>query len=275
MLLTGQVGLVTGAGRGIGAAIACGLAAEGMAVAAVARTQAQVAETVAAIEAAGGRAVALVGDVANADDVRRMTSLAVERLGPVDLLVNNAGRAPVLTGPLWKGDAEDWWGVLEVNLRGPMLACHAVLPSMLDRGSGRVVTIGSLAGANAWGDGSAYAVSKAAVSRLTDSLADSLRDTGVCVFDLNPGLVRTSMTDAHPELFGHLSDDDFDPPELAAAAVVRIATGDLDALTGRMLTAEDPFDDLVAAASTIGDLDARALRLRTFGSADPLSVAYD
>ena len=128
--LAGQVGLVTGGGRGIGAAIACALADEGMAVAVMSRSEAQLAATVAAIEQSGGHAIAVAGDVAQARDVDRVIHHVVGELGPVDLLVNNAGRGPERFGPFWEADMDDWWKVLAVNLLGPALASRAVLPDM-------------------------------------------------------------------------------------------------------------------------------------------------
>ncbi len=97
---------------------------------------------------------------------------------------------------------QDWWDVLRVNLLGPALGCHVVLPGMLARGRGRIVTIGSLTGADPNATFTSYAVSKAAVMRPTDSLTMSLSGTGVLVFELNPGLVHTTALDAHPDRSG-------------------------------------------------------------------------
>ncbi len=148
MKLAGQVGIVTGAGRGIGTGIALALAREGMAVAVTSRSGDQLDQVVATIESEGGRAIAVVGDVADHHDAQRVVRRAEEELGPVDLLVNNAGRGPRRFCPLWEADMQDWWDVLRVNLLGPALGCHVVLPGMLARGRGRIVTIGSLTGAD-------------------------------------------------------------------------------------------------------------------------------
>lgn len=268
--LLGQVGLVTGGGRGIGAAIACALAEEGMAVAVTSRSADQLAATVARIEHARGHAIAVVGDIADPDDVDRIFQHVTTELGPVDLLVNNAGRGPARFGAFWEADMVDWWSVLAVNLLGPALASHAVLPDMVARRTGRIVNIGSLAGGGPWDDAVSYVVSKAALMRLTDSLSAALEGTGVGVFELNPGLVRTALLDTHPTMFANLPDDVFTPVEFAAAAVVRIAAGHLDALRGRILDADDNFDDLVVRADEIRAIDARTLRVRTFGAHDPL-----
>lgn len=268
--LAGQVGLVTGGGRGIGAAIACALADEGMAVAVMSRSEAQLAATVAAIEQSGGHAIAVAGDVAQARDVDRVIHHVVGELGPVDLLVNNAGRGPERFGPFWEADMDDWWKVLAVNLLGPALASRAVLPDMRARGRGRIVNIGSLSGGGTWDEAVSYVVSKAALMRLTDSLSSALKGSGVSVFELNPGLVRTALLDTHPDMFADLPDDAFTPVDKAASAVVRVAAGDLDVLRGRILDADDDFDDLIARAAELRALDARTLRVRTFGAHDPL-----
>ena len=147
MKLSGQVGIVTGAGRGIGTGIALALAREGMAVAVTSRSGDELNRVVARIEEEGGRALAVVGDVADLEDVRRVVRRTVEELGAIDLLVNNAGRGPERFCPLWEADMTDWWDVMRVNVLGPALGCHAVIPDMLVRGRGRIVTIGSLTGA--------------------------------------------------------------------------------------------------------------------------------
>jgi NAD(P)-dependent dehydrogenase (short-subunit alcohol dehydrogenase family) len=269
--LSGQVGIVTGAGRGIGTGIALALAREGMAVAVTSRSGDQLDQVVATIESEGGRAIAVVGDVADHVDAQRVVRRAVEELGPVDLLVNNAGRGPQRFCPLWEADMQDWWDVLRVNLLGPALGCHVVLPGMLARGRGRIVTIGSLTGADPHPTFTSYAVSKAAVMRLTDSLAMSLSGTGVLMFELNPGLVRTTALDAHPDVFGAIPDEEYTPVAVPAAAVVRLASGELDALQGRILDAsEDDFDEMLARVDEIVALDARVLRVRSYGADDPL-----
>ncbi|MDT7571397.1 MAG: hypothetical protein QOE05_1571 [Actinomycetota bacterium] len=273
MKLAGQVGIVTGAGRGIGTGIALALAREGMAVAIISRNATELDAVAATIAAEGGRAVGVVADVADAADVSRVLARTVTELGPVDLLVNNAGRGPERFCPAWEADMADWWDVLRVNVLGPAMGCHAVLPGMIARGSGRVVTIGSLTGADPHPTFTSYAVSKAAVMRLTDSLASSLTGTGVRVFELNPGLVHTPAIDLHPSVFGHLTEDDFTPVAVPASAVVRIATGELDALHGRILDAsEDDFDDMLARADDLVARDARTLRVRSYGDDDPLHV---
>ena len=118
--LSGQVALVTGGGRGIGRAMALALAKAGAAVAVAARTEEQLAETVALVEQASGRATAVTADVTDQQAVDRMASEVEQQLGPVDLLVNNAGAGDP-GGPIWEVDPDRWWRVLDVNIRGPFL----------------------------------------------------------------------------------------------------------------------------------------------------------
>ena len=253
--LSGQVALVTGGGRGIGERIARELAAAGMRVAVSGRSADEVQATAAEI---GGAAI--VGDVSRRADVQRMVGETERELGPVDLLVNNAG----ITGerrPAWEEEPEAWWHVFEVNVLGAFLCCRAVLPAMIERGRGRIVNVSS--GASYLPPtgrelGTAYGPSKAALSRFSELLAAQARPHGVFVFQISPGLVRSAMTEhTFP------ADAPWTPPELAPRLVRAIASGRVDALAGRYLHAEhDDVDDIAARADEIVERDLNALRLR-------------
>jgi len=248
--LEGQVALVTGGGRGIGANIARELAAAGMRVAVSARTREQVEAVAAEI---GGLAV--VADVSDADSVQGLVDEVERRLGPLDLLVANAGVG--LREVAWEVDPREWWRVFEVNVLGVHLSCRAVIPGMLGRGRGRIVITGSGAAYLPGATSTAYPASKAAVCRYAETLANDLRDR-IPVFVISPGLVRTEMTE------GSFSDNaPWTPPELAPRLVRKLAEGSLDPLAGRYIHAEhDDPDDLAARADEIVEQDLNAIRLK-------------
>lgn len=192
--LKGQVALVTGGGRGIGRAIAQTLASAGAAVAVVARSSHEATETVRLIEHAGGRALAISGDVTDAQATQRAIVFIEQSLGPVDVLVNNAGIAKPLA-PLWESDVDEWWRGMEVNMLGPVLCTRFVLPGMLSRRRGRSINISSRAGAMAMTHFSSYVCSKTALVRLTECLALETSSHGIAVFAIAPGTVSTAMSE--------------------------------------------------------------------------------
>jgi 3-oxoacyl-[acyl-carrier protein] reductase len=244
--LAGRRALVTGGGRGIGANIARELASAGMRVVVSARSRDEV-DSVA--DEIGGTAVA--GDVSNAEDVRRM----VDAAWPVDLLVANAGTGN--RGVAWEIDPAEWWRVFEVNVLGVHLCCSAVVPRMLERGSGRIVIVGSGAAYLPGATETGYTASKAAVCRYGETLSNALAGR-LPVFVISPGLVRTEMTE------GHLPDDaPWTPPEAAPRLVRALASGRLDRLSGRYLHAEhDPPEELERRVDAILAGDFNAIRLR-------------
>jgi len=269
--LSGQVAVVTGGGRGLGCAYAAALAAAGAAVAIVARSADQLAEAAETIVAAGGRALALPADVTRAEDVARVAQEVERELGPVDLLVNNAGMAPPV-GPLWEADREEWWRNVEVNLRGAFLPCHTFLPGMIARGLGRIVNVASGSGISAIPYFSAYVTSKTALIRMTEVLAAELRDTGVAVFSIEPGTVRTAMVEDIVRSdegqrwlpwLQRIFDEELDvTPEHSAEMVLLLASGRADRLSGRFLNRLDDLEALLAGADEIAATDLLTLRLR-------------
>jgi len=267
--LEGKVALVTGAGRGIGRAVAASLAGAGAALGITARTESDLSETVAQVRGRGTPTVAVPGDASVPADVDNVI-LAVERqLGPIHLLVNNAGIAGSVERRLWEEDRDEWWRIVEVNLRGPMLFAHAVLPGMVSRGRGYIVNINSLAGARALPGFSAYSVSKAALFRMTDILAASLEKTGVCVFDLSPGLVRTAMTRALP-IWASAAEDAWTPAEKTGELILKLTSGRFDELRGRFIRATEDVDALLDQIRSAATRDARKLRLVPTGPDDPV-----
>jgi NAD(P)-dependent dehydrogenase (short-subunit alcohol dehydrogenase family) len=270
--LGGQVAIVTGGGRGIGRAMARELAMAGAAVAAIARSGDQLAETMALIEGNGGRAIAFPADVTDQHAVERAVAETERQLGPVDLLVNNAGGGGQV-GPLWEVEPDEWWRCVEVNLRGPFLCVRAVLPSMIARRSGRIIITSSLAATGPWPYMSAYAISKAAVTRLGENLAAEVEAYGISVFALHPGPVRTASwatllsdeaKEYMPDMAEYASQEESGiPPERAAELVLFLASGQADALSGCFISVDDDVVDMVQHAEQIRHKGSHTLRLRT------------
>jgi len=268
--LDGQVALVTGAGRGIGRAIALALSDAGAAVAVCARSLDEVSGVAGQIQGCGRHALAVRCDVTDRQEVQGMVAAVEETLGPVDLLVNNAGQfGPV--GPLAATDPDQWWQALEVNLRGPLYCTRAVLPGMLARGHGRIVNVSSGAGLTAIPMLSAYVVSKTALYRLSENLAAETCGHGVMVFAIDPGLVRTAITESalscgEPSIehwfTGAFASQQDVSPESAATLVVYLASGAADVLSGRNIDVSDDVAQMVARAAEIEQHDLYVLRER-------------
>jgi NAD(P)-dependent dehydrogenase (short-subunit alcohol dehydrogenase family) len=268
--LTGQVAIITGGGRGIGKAIALGLAQEGASVALVARSEDQLAETVKEITQPGSRAISVAADVADPAAVQKMVLEVEESLGSVNLLVNNAGLAGSI-GPTWETDPDAWWRCLEVNLRGPMLCSRAVLPGMIARGEGRIVNVASGAGTFAIPYLGAYVTSKTALIRFTEILALEVAQHGVKVFAIEPGTVRTAMAEYAlqseegqrwlPWLGEVFKRGEDVPPDHAANLVLFLASARADALSGRFFTIKDDVVGLVERVRGEGLDDLQTLRL--------------
>ena len=271
MKLTGQVAVVTGAGRGIGRAIAEAQAREDAKVALIARTAAEIEAAAAAIVAEGGVARAYPADIVDRDAVDAVFAAIERDLGPVSLLTNNAGSFTAF-GPIWTVDPEAWWRDIEINLRGTFLCCRTAIPRMLANGRGRVVNMVGGGTGTSFPNGSGYAASKAGLLRFTECVSDTLNNSGVLAFAMDPGLVRTAMTELQ------LTSDDgrryltdiprlFDEgvnvsPTLAARLSVEIGAGRFDKLRGRMLMAARGDLDLdEAAVDAIVADDLRSLRV--------------
>lgn len=261
--LTGQIALVTGGGRGIGRRIAEDLAEAGAAVAIAARTAAQLGETVAAITSKGGKCIAYELDVTDVNDVHRIVARVYDELGPIDLLVNNAGIGG--DGSVsWQIDPDEWWRILEVNVRGAFNCTNAVLKSMVDKDQGRIINIGSYAGVLASPMASAYGASKAALLHFSNSIGVELAEMNVKIFTISPGLVLTEMTKDVP-VFQDLPDSAWTPIERSGEVCVLLAGGAADQLSGRFIhVSDDDMDSLIENADVIVDQDLQVLRLQRF-----------
>lgn len=235
--LEGRVAVVTGAGRGLGRDIARALAAEGVGLLLLSRTGAELRSLATELEEHAVPVLPAAVDVTDAAAIDRVVAHAEQQLGPIDLLVNNAGRIETTERRFWEADRDELWAVVETNLRGPMLLSHALLPAMVLRGRGHVVNVTSRArAATATGTYTGYAVSKRALSALTEALAPPLAGTGVVVVDLLPGLVRTPMT-ASMAVWRDVPDDRWAPPSASCEVVVDVALGRYDDRSGGVLDA--------------------------------------
>ena len=271
MKLAGQVAVVTGAGRGIGRAIALAQAKEGAKVALMARTAAEIGAVAEDIAAQGGTARAFALDVVDLDAVTKAFGAIEADLGPVSLVTNNAGAFGAI-GPIWTVEPEAWWRDVETNIRGTFNCCRAAIPAMMARKRGRIINLTGGGTATSFPNGSGYATSKAGLLRFTECLSDSLAGSGLLVFAMDPGLVRTSMTERQlsseqgrkylshiPQLFEKEIDV---PPTLAARLSVEIGSGRFDRMAGRMLMAARGDLDLdQATVERIVAADLRSLRV--------------
>lgn len=269
--LTGQVALITGGGRGLGRAYAQALATAGAAVAVVARSAAQVEETAAQITADGGSVLALTTDISDRQAVMQAVDAVEKQLGPIDLLVNNAGTASPL-GPLWEVDPDEWWRSMEINVRSVQLCSSAVLPGMIARRRGRIIDVAS--GVRPITYMSAYNVSKLSLIRLTELLAAEVQPFDLHIFALGPGFVRTTMTEYLTEStigqkwlpWGtHRFAEGRDvPAALSVQLLLRMAVGETDALSGRYIDITDNIDQLLTQVEVIKQDQLYTLRLHKF-----------
>ncbi len=196
--LDGQVAIMTGGGSGIGRAAALMLAAEGAQVVVAGRRKAPIEEVAAEIGRAGGRAVARVCDVEKAADARGLAEWTVAQCGRVDILVNNAGHSSRARNVRWVGQ-EEWDSVLAVNLTGVYALTQAVLPSMIERGGGTIITVSSLAALKPGLIGGApYGAAKAGVRNLMGHVHTVLRDKGIRATTIMPAEVDTPILDNRP-----------------------------------------------------------------------------
>ena len=266
-----RVALITGGGRGLGRAFALALAKTGLHVAVASRNTEELSATVALLRAKQVRCVAIPTDVTNDVAVRRMVSITQDQLGPISLLVNAAGvGAPF--GPTWETDSEEWWRNVEVNLKGTMLCCKAVVRTMIARRQGCIINVASAAGTVSIPYMSAYVSSKAAVIRFTEVFADEVRQHGVSVFAIQPGTVKTAMAEELMQSesgmrwlpwFKKIFDENRDDSSVHAEnLVLYLASGKADVLSGRFFAAPGAPDNLVDKVDEILKDDRNVLRIR-------------
>jgi 3-oxoacyl-[acyl-carrier protein] reductase len=189
--LQNKVAIVTGAGRGIGRAIAVALAQAGCRVVLSARTVVQIEAVQDEICESGGQALAVSGDLTRDDDIARLVGESRRAYGAVDILINNAGWGKKAT--IVRAQVEDWDQTFKINLRAPMLLARLVLPEMIQQKSGAVINIGSVSGKSGEAGSSAYAASKFGMIGFTQSLYEEVREYGIKASVILPGFVDTPM----------------------------------------------------------------------------------
>jgi len=275
--LDGMVALVSGGGRGVGRLLGARLAGAGAAVGLIARSADELAAAAGEINRAGGTAAAAAADVADHRAAAAAVSELRHQLGAADILINNAGiSGPV--GPLWQAQTAEWWRAIEVNLGGAFALTQLALEHMIPAGKGRIINITSYAGVYRWPLLSAYAASKAALVKLTETLGEETRPHGVSVFSVDPGLLPIGLGEAAmkasagrqtPEgrvqgwIRDQLAAGRGADPEEAARLIIALASGRADRLSGRHLSVTDSLDALLPRIDQIERDDLHTLRLRT------------
>ncbi len=221
--LLGKVALITGASRGIGAAIAHSYSAAGARVVLSSRKQADLDAVAATIQAAGGEALAIAAHTGDAAGVQSLIDRATEHFGGIDILVNNAATNPHF-GPILTSDESHWDKILDVNIKGYFRLVQGSVPSMQARGGGKIINIASIAGQAPLAGMGIYSVSKAAVLMLTEVLAVELAAENIQVNAIAPGFVKTAFSRAI-----------WDNPEIHDAVIARIPQrriADVEEVTG-------------------------------------------
>ena len=270
--LEGKIALITGAGRGIGQAIALAYAREGAKLSLAARSIPELEETADQCRKLGAEVLITQTDVTDSGQVGRLIDATIERYSAIDILVNNAGIAGPI-GSLEDNDMDAWINTVQVNLIGSYLTCRAVVPVMRRQNSGKIVNLSGAGAANAWANLSAYCSSKAAVVRLTEVLALELADSGITVNALGPGSVHTGMWDEMTEAAAKAGADQIHETGLrvtsgggasidrCADLAVWLASNDADGLSGRMISAfTDDFESLSPSIPEIMASDLYTIR---------------
>ena len=271
--LEGKTALITGAGRGIGQAIALAYAREGARLSLGARSVSELEETADECRKLDAEVLITPTDVTEVSQVEGLIAATVERYSTIDILVNNAGIAgPV--GVLQDNDLDAWINTVQINLIGVYLCCRAVVPVMKRQNAGRIVNLSGAGAANAWANMSAYCSSKAAVVRLTEVLALELADTKITVNALGPGSVHTRMWDEMTEDAAKAGADLIHEVGLrvtsgggasidrCADLAVWLAGSGADGLSGRIISAfNDDFESLTPRIPEIMASDLYTMRV--------------
>ncbi|MHB1460464.1 MAG: SDR family NAD(P)-dependent oxidoreductase [Armatimonadota bacterium] len=271
MDIKGRTVIVTGSGSGIGRALAVEFSANGANVVCCGRREAPLRETVALIEASGGTALAIPADVTDPQQVDRLVSQAIERFGSIDVLFNNAGSFNAI-GAFWEVDPDVWWNDVMINIRSVQLCSRAVLPHMMARNVGIIINMNGGGALGPLPGGSGYGSSRAAVLRMTDTLAQELAiaDSDVQVYALGPGFVRTEMTELQVTTeggrkwlpgSGQAFDEGADrPAEDCARATIQLIRYACKELSGRIFDVDTDFEAMAHQGAEIAAADSYTMR---------------
>lgn len=215
--LKGKVALVTGAGRGIGRAVAFALANEGVNIGLFARTKADLKEVANELEALGVKVAFAAVDIASKEEVDQAVKKITSELGTMDILINNAGIGKFAT--LLDMEPEEWKRIIDVNLMGAYYVTRAVLPQLIEKNSGDIINISSTNGLNGAATSSAYSASKFGLIGLTESLAQEVRRNNIRVTALTPSTVATELA-VSTNLIRENNDEKYMQPEDIAEFIV-------------------------------------------------------
>lgn len=278
MKLPDRVAIVTGGGRGIGRAIALAFAREGADVVVASRTAREIEETAAWIEALGRRSLAVTADISRWAEVNHLVEKTLRAFGKMDVLVNNAGiQGPI--GLLVENDVDEWVNAIHVNLMGTFLCIKAVLPHMMERRQGKVINLSGGGAASPRPHFTAYAASKAAVVRLTETVAEEVRPFNIQVNAIAPGMVNTRMLEqvlAAGEAAGEVElaearrrlKEGGTLADQVAELAIFLASSESDGITGKLISAV--YDDWRGWPGWAGELSR--IELYTLRRLDPFTI---
>ena len=281
--LDGRVAMITGGGRGIGRAIAQAYAAEGARLLLSARTASELEETAQGIvQRFGSEVITVIADVTDYSQVDHAVRTTIEHFGTIDILVNNAGNiGPV--GRVWDNDPGDWARTIAVHLMGVFYGCHAAIPHMLERGSGRIVNMSGVGGPNT----TAYDAAKTAIVNLTENLALELAGTPITVNAISPGSINTRMWEETRDLSLAIGDmatyergvqvtsGQGASIERAAELAVFLGSDACGTLSGRLIRAfADRFEEFPDRIEEFMDSEAYLLRRVDPDRPFPISQSY-